>query len=384
MSPSKKKSPRRSKPTHVKRRHTEPVVPVVPAPVNTTAHDLDELLEIAKRVPADKIGRVIACARRIIDDESVMPPLDPIRPNFAYSIPLSVDGSAIGDLQVRPDADDALVRIAIDRIGSPGATTGATIARDPAERTWLDLGARLGELGPHRLTIAAHAAQAAATGGVSVSPEEEEQLCSWFSRIVEELIERGGTVEDGDEFSPGAEDGDEFSPIYPGAVAAWHLVCGDRVRSPRSPAGITRCPAQDQEGCAPGEKGFLAHIRKAAPSYMQTVIGGASEREIEELRSLVGASGAELESYRPWGRVFCPDESLAQQMIARAIRGLALRNPTPAEVCSAIEGWAHGFASVVASHQIPPVSRIGALCWLARVALRQAEHPMETTTGGAK
>lgn len=46
-------------------------------------------------------------------------------------------------------------------------------------------------------------------------------------------------------------------------------------------------------------------------------------------------------------------------------------NPAAAEASNGFEAWAHGFSSVVAKHAIPPVARIGAVAWLARVALHE-------------
>ena len=51
-----------------------------------------------------------------------------------------------------------------------------------------------------------------------------------------------------------------------------------------------------------------------------------------------------------------------------------LNHLSDAEACSGVADWAHGFAGMVAEHAIPPVFRIGASAWLARVALRDEER----------
>jgi hypothetical protein len=53
---------------------------------------------------------------------------------------------------------------------------------------------------------------------------------------------------------------------------------------------------------------------------------------------------------------------------------LTCRQLSNAEACSGVADWAHGFAGMVAEHAIPPVFRIGASAWLARVALRDEER----------
>jgi hypothetical protein len=53
---------------------------------------------------------------------------------------------------------------------------------------------------------------------------------------------------------------------------------------------------------------------------------------------------------------------------------LTCRRLSNAEACSGLGNWAYGFAGMVSEHAIPPVFRIGAIAWLARVALRPDER----------
>jgi esterase/lipase superfamily enzyme len=49
---------------------------------------------------------------------------------------------------------------------------------------------------------------------------------------------------------------------------------------------------------------------------------------------------------------------------------LTCRELSNGEACSGFADWVHGLAGMVAEHAIPPVFRVGAITWLARVALR--------------
>jgi hypothetical protein len=52
---------------------------------------------------------------------------------------------------------------------------------------------------------------------------------------------------------------------------------------------------------------------------------------------------------------------------------LTCRQRSNTEACSGFVDWAQGFAAMVAEHALSPVLRIGAVAWLARVALRPDE-----------
>jgi len=119
---------------------------------------------------------------------------------------------------------------------------------------------------------------------------------------------------------------------------------------------------------------FLAGIRVAAAGYVRTAIAGASVAEIDELRELVRADHpAELEMYRPWGQIL-DEDTPASEMLDRARHTLTQRHLSNDHACRGVEDWAHGFAKTVVEHTIPPVARIGAIAWFARVALRDEER----------
>ena len=44
------------------------------------------------------------------------------------------------------------------------------------------------------------------------------------------------------------------------------------------------------------------------------------------------------------------------------------------EICGGFAAWAQGFVRVALDHMLSPVERIGAIAWLALVALRDEEH----------
>jgi hypothetical protein len=117
---------------------------------------------------------------------------------------------------------------------------------------------------------------------------------------------------------------------------------------------------------------FVAKLRAAAPGYVHTAIAYASDAEIDELGEIVRAAAHALEEYRPWGIDFTA-EGPASESLADARAMLTYRHLSTAEACSGFADWAHGFAGMVAEHAIPPVFRIGAVAWLARVALRSQE-----------
>jgi hypothetical protein len=218
---------------------------------------------------------------------------------------------------------------------------------------WSAFGIELARRGSHFVSLALHVARAAACGGSGVTPEEEARLIEWFGGIVDMAIRRAGSDNDKN----------------PAAAAIWHVLVGDWIASPQR-ARPPRCPAVAAVKRCPGEQGFLAALRALPASYVRTAIAGASASEVDDLRSLMTASDDELERWRPWGHAFEPYDTPAAEMIERAVSILALRHPSSADLCGVVQDWAHGFSSVVSEHTIPPVSRIGAIAWLARVALR--------------
>jgi len=221
---------------------------------------------------------------------------------------------------------------------------------------WSRLGAELAARGPYRIAIAMHAARAAATGGSGLTFHEEEQIAAWFAGIVDEAIQRGGGSRD---------DHDET------ATAIWHVLIGDWHRDPRR-AYPARCPNVAAVPC-PGAPAFLAALRAVAAGYAHTAIAGASAEEIDELCALLIMGEDDLEAYRPCGLVDTEDAP-ASELLGPALAILTLRRPTNAELCSGFAGWAQGFAQVAIEHSLSPVDRIGAIAWLARVALRAEER----------
>jgi len=235
-------------------------------------------------------------------------------------------------------------------------TLPAAVPPPPPLAEWSRLGAELAARGPYRIAIAMHAARAAATGGGRLTFHEEAQIAAWFAGIVDAAIQRGGGSRD---------DHDET------AAAIWHVLVGDWHRDPQR-AYPARCPAVAAVPRS-GAPGFLASLRAAAAGYVHTVVAGASAEEIAELCSLLVMGDDDLEAYRPYGLVDTEDAS-ASELLGPALANLTLRRPTNAELCSGFAGWAQGFAQVAIEHALPPVDRIGAIAWLARVALRDEER----------
>ncbi len=61
---------------------------------------------------------------------------------------------------------------------------------------------------------------------------------------------------------------------------------------------------------------------------------------------------------------------------------LTRRRLSNTAACGGFADWAHGFAGLVAEHAIPPVFRIGAIAWLASVALRDEERAARSAGDG--
>ena len=269
-------------------------------------------------------------------------------------VPIKFDGHHLGELHVPAGTDQDLLARALRQL-----------ALSPE---WAQLGARLAALGPHRLPIAARAATAAAAGGPGVAAEEEAHIAQWFGGIVDAAIRRGG---------------------LPAAVAIWTVLAGD---SHADPGGgrAARCPAvaevppppcgfvfEPGEPNAPGEAAldpaevaaFLSKLRAAASRYVHTAIACASDDDLRDLREITVAGDRALEEFRPWG-VDLGADAPASEALEDARSMLTYRQLSSAEACSGFADWAHGFAGMVIEHALPPVLRIGAVAWLARVALR--------------
>src|SRR5690606_37006475 len=102
--------------------------------------------------------------------------------------------------------------------------------------------------------------------------------------------------------------------------------CGDHVRS-HDIVRPPRCPAMATVK-SNGDRGFVDDLRAAAPAYMRTVIAGARDCEIEELRALVEADAEALDDYRPFATAFAEDAPAAEQM-DRAVASLSLSTWRP-------------------------------------------------------
>jgi hypothetical protein len=284
-------------------------------------------------------------------------------------VPITFEGQYLGDLHVPPVTNPALVARAKEQI--------AQLAALPE---WSKLGTDLAARGPHRLAIAARAATAAATGGRGVLAEEEDRIAQWFGGIVDEAIRRGG---------------------LPAAAAIWVVLAGDSHddplygRSARCPAFAAVPPPPEVsfelgEPDAPGAvtpdpdevAAFLAKLRAAAPGYVYTAIACASGADLHDLREIMGADAHAIEEFRPWG-VELAAETPASELLEDARAILTYRQLSNAEACGGVADWAHGFAAMVAEHALPPVLRIGAVAWLARVALRPADDAASVTLSSA-
>jgi hypothetical protein len=269
-------------------------------------------------------------------------------------VPIRFEGHQLGELRVAAGMDQGLLDRALRQL-----------ALAPE---WAQLGAELAALGPHRLPIAARVAAVAAGGGRGVTAEEEERFARWFGGVVDEAVRRGG---------------------LPAAVAIWTVLAGDShvdgagVRAARCPA-VAEVPTPPRgfvfEPEEPGAElldpdevaAFLAGLRAAAPGYIYTAIACAAEDDLRDLREIAAADARALEEFRPWGVDLGAGAGAAEALEdARAM--LTYRRLSSAEACSGVADWAHGFAGVVIEHALPPVLRVGAIAWLARVALGAGE-----------
>jgi len=291
-------------------------------------------------------GPAVALASPPADPPGTPPPAEERR------VPLRLDGYHLGELHVPVGTDPELLARALRQLA--------------LSSEWVQLGAELAALGPHRLAIAARAAMAAATGGRGVTAEDEAYIAQWFGGIVDEAIGAGG---------------------LPAAVAIWTVLAGDRHTDPAG-GWAARCPAvaemplpprgfafepgePDGSGAAsldPDEVAeFLTKLRAAAPGYVRTAIAGASDDDLRDLREITVADARALEEFRPWGVDLVADAPGEALEDARSM--LIYRQPSSTEVCSGFADWARGFAGMVTEHALSPVLRIGAITWLAHVAL---------------
>ena len=315
MSPKKKSPyPRRKKPSHADKRHA-PTPPPAPPDEPTTdprAEACRLLTELVGRLGASGAEQLIAFARVLADR----------------------DAAGVAEEYSAPEAVDVPV-LAV-----------------PKE--WLALGADLAARGRHRSRLALHVASALAAGGPDVSREEEDQLAAWFGGIVAEAIERTGGPQDANRAA---------SAIW------WLIAAGDWIPSCHA-ARPSRCPALDAIGC-PGDRGFVAGLQAAAPDYMRTVLAGACGEDVDEIRKLARAGVDELDEYRPFAGPYVLGDSPSAQTLESALCDLTRARPTAAQVCAGFENWARAFEQISREHNIPAVNRIGAVVWLARVALAE-------------
>jgi len=190
--------------------------------------------------------------------------------------------------------------------------------------------------------------------------DEEDAIAAWF---VEECIDVAI-----------ARDGARA------AASIWYVLSGDWHRDPHQ-ARPPRCPSvaalpappigYSRPGPHPGEREFIGGLRTAAAGYVRTAIAGASAAEIDELRDLMGEDDpGYLDGYRPWGQILTEDVPAAE-MLDRARHTLTQRHLSNDQARRGVESWSVGFAELAREHMLPPVARIGAIAWFARVALRE-------------
>jgi len=233
---------------------------------------------------------------------------------------------------------------------------------EPPDLTaWTALGASLLALpnGAHRVALAMRTARAAASGGIEIAADEARAMEQWLADTIDLAIARGGEN---------------------AASAIWYVIAGDWQRDP-SAIRPARCPAVAMIEAGPGERGLVAALRTHAPMYMRTAISGASKRDVALLREMVGADEQTLDEFRPFGTCANLTEDRAPwEELEDARSALTARYPSSDDVCSGVCAWASGMASAAYEHALSPVLRIGAIAWLARVALAEVAQPV---TGGA-
>lgn len=267
-----------------------------------------------------------------------------------------------------PDPSPPL--IASRELGDAEALT-VEIVKDPAEQrcaerllAWNALGVSLAAHGPHRLALAMHIVEVNACGAHGVSAEEEDRIATWFGDAYELAVTRTGGAK------PQCS-GDEDRNVNPAAAAIWHLLAADLAGGASTEP---RCFAVGAVPC-PGDPGHLQGMRGAVEGYVRTVIAGADADTIVELRQILTMSDRLLEEYRPLGCYFgegYPDPIARENVL----ENLSRRRPSIEQICRAVEGWALWYRDEVIAHNIPPIHRLAAIAWLARVALREESAPM--------
>jgi hypothetical protein len=360
------KSPKKkSKPPHARKRHAvDAAPPVEPAPdpapppppeppaAAPPAEEQGTAAALAEATPAILIARLADLEERVERLEQRAEGTDRVLAQFCDA-PTVFPGPAAA-------AADEEVTGAGDAIEDERPPVMFLVG-PPSLNDWSALGVELARH-PHRLALALHVARAATSGGGRLTSHEEDQIATWFGDVVAEgIAHTGGITVD----ERGGTDN-----IF--ARAGWYVLHTDRIRDARR-RGSSRCPSLDEVPC-PGDPGFVDSLRAAAPGYVRTVIAGATKDEIDELATLLTLDARTLdERYRPFAGPFTEDVHPAETY-ERALADLTRRYFTNEDVCSGVEGWAAAFAMAAHDHDIPPVSRIGAVVWLARVALHREER----------
>jgi hypothetical protein len=231
----------------------------------------------------------------------------------------------------------------------------------PGLAEWTAFGASLLALpnGAHRIALAMRTARAASSGGVEIGADDARAMEQWLADTIDLAIARGGEN---------------------AAAAIWYVLAGDWQQDPSS-VRPARCPAVAMIEAGPGEPGFVEVLRTRAPMYIRTMMSSASKRDVALLREIVGADEQTLDEFRPFGAFTHPTEDCAPwEELDDARAALTARYPSSDDVCSGVCAWASGMASAAYEHALNPVLRIGAIAWLARVALAGIVQPV---TGGA-
>ena len=99
------------------------------------------------------------------------------------------------------------------------------------------------------------------------------------------------------------------------------------------------------------------------------------------LREIAGADEQTLDEFRPFGTCANLTEDRAPwEDLEDARSTLTARYPSSDDVSSGVCAWASGMASAAHEHALTPVLRVGAIAWLAHVALAGV---VQQVTGGA-
>ena len=101
------------------------------------------------------------------------------------------------------------------------------------------------------------------------------------------------------------------------------------------------------------------------------VLASACGEDVDEIRKLARAGVDELDEYRPFAGPYVIGDTPATEKMERALRDLTRTRPTTDQVCSGFEDWARAFEQISREHNVHAVNRIGAVVWLAKVALAE-------------